>query len=473
MLSTFTDYQIIVKNLSKTLDRTAGQSDAKKEIAYFRDHIGQVTSIDDFLGNNRLYTFAMKAYGLDDMIYAKGFMKKVLLGEADASGRVLVDRLQDTRYQDFARAFNFRSFGTDPSQKPTSDDPQIQAMIEFVAAAAQTPEQKKADYDTETEQQVQYLWDVASDIKTTKDIASDYKINAAVRTVLGMPSASPDDDVATKAEQIDGQIDPAIFQNAGDLSGFVTRYLSARQEGRKAIVDLYYRPAGSYGDSETEIDKLAQYFQAKASTLHSADDVVADPALAEIVRDALGLPDDTAAKSSTAQATLIASKLDVTSLHDPRTLSQFIDRFKASRNEAREATVDAYVRQTLETDAGTENEGVRLALYFQRKASSITSAYSILADPALAEVARTALGLPSEAARSSIEGQAKLIEQKLDLASFKDPTKLDQFIRRFTILWDAQTGAASAPELSLFDSSASGLDSDVLLKLQSIRLGGH
>src|SRR6185436_6231501 len=29
-------------------------------------------------------------------------------------------------------------------------------------------------------------------------------------------------------------------------------------------------------------------------------------------------------------------------------------------------TTDAYVRQVMETDAGTQNEGVRLGLYFQR-----------------------------------------------------------------------------------------------------------
>ena len=48
-------------------------------------------------------------------------------------------------------------------------------------------------------------------------------------------------------------------------------------------------------------------------------------------------------------------------------------------------------------------KGVRLALYFQRKASGITSAYSILADPALLKVAQVALGLPAATSAASIE----------------------------------------------------------------------
>ena len=52
-------------------------------------------------------------------------------------------------------------------------------------------------------------------------------------------------------------------------------------------------------------------------------------------------------------------------------------------------TYGLYYRQTVEEDAGRQNEGVRLALYFERKASSITSAFSILADKALLQVAQT------------------------------------------------------------------------------------
>jgi hypothetical protein len=61
-------------------------------------------------------------------------------------------------------------------------------------------------------------------------------------------------------------------------------------------------------------------------------------------------------------------------------------------SSAQQGTVDKYHRLTLEEEAGADNTGVRLALYFERNAPELTSAYGILADNALADVVRTALG---------------------------------------------------------------------------------
>ena len=68
------------------------------------------------------------------------------------------------------------------------------------------------------------------------------------------------------------------------------------------------------------------------------------------------------------------------SLSDSR-YREFADTFNfeafgsaaTSFTKANEGTVQKYVRQTLEEQAGDSNEGVRLALYFQRKASDINS----------------------------------------------------------------------------------------------------
>ena len=46
---------------------------------------GKVKTIDDFLSNYKLFSYAMKAYGLEDMAYAKGLMRKVLEGGITAS----------------------------------------------------------------------------------------------------------------------------------------------------------------------------------------------------------------------------------------------------------------------------------------------------------------------------------------------------------------------------------------------------
>jgi len=140
-----------------------------------------------------------------------------------------------------------------------------------------------------------------------------------------------------------------------------------------------------------------------------------------------------------------------------------------SRTAARQDVVDGYIRQTLEVDAGAENEGVRLALYFQREAPKAKSAYSLLADAALWKVVRTVYGFPPGMASAAIEKQAAAVTQRLDLTTLHDPAKLNRLIQRFTARWDADQGLANAPVLALFGNrSGSGLG----MALLNLRYGG-
>lgn len=140
-----------------------------------------------------------------------------------------------------------------------------------------------------------------------------------------------------------------------------------------------------------------------------------------------------------------------------------------SRTKARQDVADAYVRQTLEIDAGAANEGVRLALYFEREAPKVKSAYGLLADPALWKVLKTVYGFPTAMASAAIEKQAAAITQRLDLSDLQDPTKLDRLIRRFTARWDADQGL-NAPVLALFNNN--GVGSGMGMALLNLRYGG-
>ncbi|MGE0382327.1 MAG: DUF1217 domain-containing protein, partial [Hyphomicrobium sp.] len=134
--------------------------------------------------------------------------------------------------------------------------------------------------------------------------------------------------------------------------------------------------------------------------------------------------------------------------------------------------VDRYMRATLERNAGQINEGVRLALYFQRKAPQITSIYQVLGDKALYKVVETALSLPTSLPAVGVEKQASIIAEKLDVSSLQDPVTLDKFIARFSNLWDlAQNTTGSSAALQLFQaSSTSGISMDTLASIQNLNV---
>lgn len=263
MLSTYASYNLLTKDLTKTLARTAKEPDVKRETDYYNAHIGNIKSIDDFLKNDRVYRYAMKAYGLSDLTYAKGLIRKVLEGGVSDSKSV-ANQMSDPRFKALAKAFDFQAFGE----------------------------------------------------ATTN----------------------------TQAVQKD--------------------------------------------------------------------------------------------------------------------------------------TVDNYVRQQLETEAGSSNEAVRLALYFKRNAANVTSPYGILADKALLQVYQTAFDISPMTSAQDIEVQAANVKKKLDVKDLQDPAKVDKIIQKFTAKWDISNNQNTDPVLSLFngastvDTSPVTFSTDLYMSLTKLRLGG-
>ena len=143
-----------------------------------------------------------------------------------------------------------------------------------------------------------------------------------------------------------------------------------------------------------------------------------------------------------------------------------------TRDEFRETQAN-YVRQSLEQQQGDMNPGVRLALYFQRKAGEISSAYDILADKALSEVFRTTFDLPDSMAAMPIDQQAKFVDRFMKIKDLSDPAKVAKLLNRFSAMYDIRnsqsTGQAQSPLLNLFQGSSSGISDATYLAIAKLR----
>ena len=106
MVTTYLSYNLINRDMAKSLKQVAADPIVTRDAAYYKANIGKVKNADDLLGDYRLYSYAMKAYGLEDMTYAKAFMKKVL--ESDLTDtNSFANKLTDSKYKVFAASFNF------------------------------------------------------------------------------------------------------------------------------------------------------------------------------------------------------------------------------------------------------------------------------------------------------------------------------------------------------------------------------
>jgi hypothetical protein len=245
-------------------------------------------------------------------------------------------------------------------------------------------------------------------------------------------------------------------------------------------------------DIEGALDRVAQrpdvkresaYFLANIGKVRSIDDLMADRRLLSYALEAHGLGDMTYAKALVRKA--LTEGIDnprslANRLVDPR-WRDFVTTFNFARNgaattsftRAKEGTVERFERQALETQAGAQNPGVRLALYFQRKAPEATSALKVLADKALSEVVRTALGVPAASAALPLDRQVAMLESRLDFTAFQDSERLGRFLDRFAARWDMDRGGEMTSTASLAAGvQGGGLTSDTLLRLQRLRAGG-
>lgn len=230
------------------------------------------------------------------------------------------------------------------------------------------------------------------------------------------------------------------------------------------------------------VARESENYLSRIGEIGSVEEFIADDRVFSYAMEAFGLGDMTYAKAfmrkileqGTDRPDSLANRLS-----DAR-YREFAETFNFARHgeattvfdRTRQGVVDRHVRHTLEENAGARNEGVRLALYFKRKAPGIESPMDILADPALLKVVQTAIGLSPLTAAADIDRQAEMIAERLDVAELKDPEALQDFLTRFSSFWDmAHAPPSIAPSL-LSGQGQFGVSPDLLLSLQRLKLGG-
>ena len=205
------------------------------------------------------------------------------------------------------------------------------------------------------------------------------------------------------------------------------------------------------------------YYEANIGKVTSVRDLVDNYRLLSYALDAYGLGDqinNTALITKVLEGGVSNPKSLANTLSDSRwkafaTAFDFVGQGAASVSSASavKTTTTDYDEQRLESDQGSQDVGVELALYFQRVAPSVTSEYGILADPNLLEVVQTVFGLSANASKSSIDAEANALSKLMPLSDLQDAQKLQGLTERFTAMYDLDYGPGSGATTSLSVSS--------------------
>ncbi len=466
---------------------------------YYRQAITKVTSLSEITGDNRLFSYIKEAFGLSAKLtptqFNLAFANPVY---ADVSGM-----------KDMVAHFNFASDGTLPAGQPAQsaqaiDDISIK-YLKQAKGAKQALFKDAEDHYKSAVGKIKTIEDffAANDTKS-KDLPTieDMALRAfgidrnevsrdQLRKILesdpydskSYVSSLKDDRYVELAKAFNfdskGNLrDPVTALSQSSINSFISAYSKAKTFGLtgemrdKAIKDAK--------DAATEFSKSI----AKVDTV---DELLADKKLTEFILVANNIDPKTVDKATLKKAFTA----------DPEDAKGFLNtpagaKFKAMVNVfnfdakgnltnakigpgqnkgARLATDDLFLHQTLETQQGASNDGVRLALYFQRKAPQINSVYDIMSDPALYNVIKTTYSLPASMSNMDVSRQAKMLEKLFPIKDLHDAGKVDNLLKRFSAVYDAANGANTASPASaiLNRGSGVGMSADLMLSIAQLR----
>ena len=208
----------------------------QRDADYFRETIGTVTRAEDLVKDRLLLGVALGAFGLQDDIDNRYFIRKIL-EEGTGSDDALAVRLADTRYRDLSDAFGYGP-GMDLQVGRPGFAEGIVARYEAnafeVAAGEQNPSMRVALYGQRA------LEDLATEDgsvnKKWYTLMGDPPMRQLMEKALSLPSSVGQIDIdrqlgifKERARAIFGSDDPAIFAEKEVREKAITRFLLREQ----------------------------------------------------------------------------------------------------------------------------------------------------------------------------------------------------------------------------------------------------
>ncbi|MDI7861481.1 DUF1217 domain-containing protein [Rhizobiaceae bacterium n13] len=474
-------------------------SAAKLNKEYFEEKIGSITTVSELVNDSRMLSYIRTAFDLTGVTIVKATIENILTSDPDDPDSYINKFGKGNKdFLALRMAFNFQTDGT----LAAGDTAQTQTQTATTSGRYMS---RYDDKDVEADEKALTLFkaDMMSVTSVADFMESDAVYNYALKAVgLDPATANPrtikqvlQSDLSNPKSYVYTLKDEryvtlaTLFNFTADGSAGAPLLAQAELDVQSTAKE-YIVAKSAFGteDDKKLAEAEAEYYSSEIQKVKSLADLLAEPRLLAFVMTAHDI--DPASVDLKTLYDIFTSDLDdrdsfINSEADPKFRSLVASfNFDQEGNLVRTDTegvqtkrglyeaLDNYIRQTLEEEAGNDNQGVRLALYFERKGMEITSYYDILADTALQEFINVTYGIPDEMSGADVDMQVKMMERYFDIEDFQDPQKLKKVIERFTVMYDTTYNVTYDPILAIFDSSGSaGVSADTLLAMAQLKSG--
>ena len=251
MTTTTSAYLAISQNLLRYQAMTAAEPGVKSATAYYEANIGSVTSIEDLVGNYRLLSYALDAYGLGDQIDSTALITKVLEGGV-SNPNSLANTLSNSAWKAFATAFNFVGAG-------------VSSMSS--ASAVETTTSDYVEQQLESDQGAQnvgvelalYFQRMAPTVTSEYGILADPNLLEAAQTIFGLSPATSAENIDTQAQTLSRLMPISDLQDPTKLQQLTERFT--------AMYDLTYGPGSGATTNLTVASSNASSGQSGAAAV--------------------------------------------------------------------------------------------------------------------------------------------------------------------------------------------------------------
>jgi Protein of unknown function (DUF1217) len=228
MTTTTSAYLAVSQNLARYQAMTAAEPAVQSATAYYEANIGGVTSIQDFVDNYRLLSYALDAYGLGDQINNTALITQVLQGGV-SNPQSLANTLPNSNWRAFAAAFNFADGGASVSS----------------ASAIKTTTGDYVEQQLESDQGAQdvgvqlalYFQRVAPTVSNEYGILADPNLLEVAQTIFGLSPATSAQNLDSQAQTLSQLMPISDLQDPAKLQQLTERFT--------AMYDLTYGPSSS------------------------------------------------------------------------------------------------------------------------------------------------------------------------------------------------------------------------------------
>lgn len=220
--------------------------------------------------------------------------------------------------------------------------------------------------------------------------------------------------------------------------------------------------------AEPQIARAVAAFEAAVQQAKTPAQLLANPAVLQVLLTANGLGDQTA-YGALAKQVLLSDPSDpkslVNKISDTRWLPvvQTYDLAKQGlaviqNPKVMAAIANGYAEYSWLDSLDQVTPGLSNALTFLQQASSFTSVDQLLGNNAAFQVVTGALGIPEQVVFQPLEAEEKAVTSRLDITKLQDPKFVESFVERYLVNQAASASASNTtPSLEALAARAEGL----------------